>query len=426
MRLVSRTLVVCLVACTALSMALEPSFVEIVVGYVGPFSVHIFDLLLLAATCAFLYAVSLHPVTDPSAGNRTALRLIGAYVLYQVVVVMPVAAVVHGVHLGDAYSVLYVRVALVLVPFFYYVGLRHMSPRQVIGLVNLAAAALLLYAVYRYVFIGPVGDYDYGVFRLRILWGGSVLLFGWMVVTGLFLERRSLLGYVMGVGGILGIALVNQRSGYVALICALVAQFFMSLRISWRVVSVMVAVVILGIAMSMASPTFRNNATYSLRTMFNAQADTSAEDRVQRSELAWNYLMTQPLGDYVWTGRYYLVDFGVGTTAFEPHNFVIQALDEQGWISAGLLFAAIGSVLWLGWSLRRKDRIASVMTTYLVFYLAFCLFNTSFGSIENITLFALPAALILYTNSAKSAAPDEVEAEEDAVASSRHLDARPA
>jgi hypothetical protein len=405
-------------------MALEPSFIQIVVAHVGSFSVHIFDLLLFAATCTFLYAVSVHPPTDASVGNRTVLRLIGAYVLYQVVVVMPVAAFVHGVHLGDAYSLLYDRIALVLVPFFYYVGLRHMSPRHVIGLMNLAAAALLLYAVYRYVFIGPVGDYEYGVFRLRIVWGGSVLLFGWMVVTGLFLQRRSLLGYVMGVGGILGIALVNQRSGYIALICALVAEFFISLRISWRVVSVVIAVVILGIAMSMASPTFRDSATYSLRTMFNAQADTSAKDRVQRSELAWKYLMTQPFGDYVWAQRYYLVN--LRTLNFEPHNFVIQALDEQGWISALLLFAVIGSVLRIGWSLRRKDRIASVMTTYLVFYLVFCLFNTSFDSIENISLFALAAALILYSNSARSTAPAELEPAENATAGARQFYTPPA
>ena len=38
--------------------------------------------------------------------------------------------------------------------------------------------------------------------------------------------------------------------------------------------------------------------------------------------------MANPLGDYQWSQRYYLVD--MGPVAFEPHNFVIQLLGQQG------------------------------------------------------------------------------------------------
>jgi hypothetical protein len=40
------------------------------------------------------------------------------------------------------------------------------------------------------------------------------------------------------------------------------------------------------------------------------------------------------------------------------------------------------------------------MTAYLVFYLGFCLFNTNFDDIQNVTLFALTVALILLANRA--------------------------
>ena len=408
MRYVAKTLVVCLIAFTALSMAFQPTLTDYVLVYVSTFPLRLFDLLLVASMAAFFFTIGLRPPTDPSSSNRTALRLVGAFLLYQLLIVMPVAAILHDVSPGNAYTVLAVRFALILIPFFYYVALRYVTPRRLITLVNAAAVLLLLYAIYRYVFIGPIGEYDYGEFRLRILWGGSTLLFGWVVVTGLFYERRGWLGYLMGVGGIVGIALVNHRSGYVALIFALAFQLLLVLRLSKRVLAVVLAVLIIGAMMAWASPTFRDSATYSLTTMFNAHADVTAQDRVQRTQLAWEYLKTQPLGDYVWTQRFYLVD--LGSEGFEPHNFVIQALDKQGWVSACLLFATIGYILWIGWTRRRASRLAAAMTTYLVFYLVFCLFNTTFESPENVTLFTLAAALILCANRQLTTAAKETPA----------------
>lgn len=397
MKYVVGALVVCLVGFTALAMAMNPSFKHIVLASVGPFPVYIFDALLAASTAVFLFLVSLRTRTNANAANRAVLRITGAYVLYQLVVVMPVAVLFYGVHLGGAYTYLDVRLALVLIPFFYYVGLRYVSPERMVALVNAAAVALLLYAIYRYVSFGPQGAMEEGVYRLRLLWGGSTLLFGWLTVTGLWLQKRSVRAYAAGLAGILGIALVNHRSGYVALIFALVAHALMVRRISSRVVTVLVLVTAGGILLGAASPVFRESASYSLRTMFNPRADATAADRVNRSVLAWDYIQQYPLGDYVWTRRYYLVD--LGSKGFEPHNFVVAALDTQGWVSAGLLFALVSCVFWVGWSMRRRSKLGSTMTTYLVFYMTFCLFNTTFDTVENIALFALAVALVLHANS---------------------------
>lgn len=396
MKSVARVLVLCLIAYTALSMAYNPSVGRFVLVWIGPFPLSIFNALLVGSVAALLYAVSLGPPTDPSAANRVALRLTGIYILYQLVVVMPVAVLVYDVGAGDAYFNLSPRLALLLVPFFYYVALRHLRPGQLVAAVNVAAVALLLFGVYRYAVFGPQGIWEYGEFRLRILWGGATLLFGWLAVTGFLLQRRALYSYSMTLAGILGIVLVNHRSGYVALLFAVAVYVVMSRRVTPRAVAVTVIVVIGGLVLAGASSTIRDNARYSLTTMFNANADTSAQDRVERSALAWDYVRQYPLGDYVWNRRYYLVD--LGDEGFEPHNFVIQALDKQGVISAGLLFAMLASILVVGWAVRRHSRLGTAMTVYIVFYLAFCLFNTNFESVQNVSLFALAAAMVLHAN----------------------------
>jgi len=391
----ARILVLCLVLFTFLSMT-EASWLKSAFIPLGPFAVSVFDVLLILSTAAFFYTVSLRTRTDASSVNRAVLRLTGAYLLYQLVVVIPVAMFQYGVGPSEAYKLVTARLALVLIPFFYYVGLRYLTPERLVLLVNAAALALLLYGLYRFVFIGSQGSWENGEFRLRVLWGGSTLLFGWLAITGLILQVRPLYAYCMGLAGLLGIVIENHRSGYLALVFAAVFYVILSRRISKRLVAISAAALICGVLLAAASPVIRESAAYSLTTMFNAHADVNAQDRVERSALAWDYVQVHPLGDYVWNRTYYLVD--MGAAAFGPHNWVIYALDTQGWVSAGLLFALVAVIMAAGWTVRRHSRLGLAMTVYLVFYLAFCLFNGNFESLENISLFAIAVALVLDAN----------------------------
>ena len=396
MTYIVRALAVCLIAFTALAMAFNPWFKEIVLVGIGPLPLYPFDLLLLTSAVLLLYAISLRPPIDPCPDNRVALRLVAAYVLYQACVVAPYAFFAHHISLGTIFVSIDGRLAFLLIPFFYFVGLRYVTAERLVTLVNVAAVLLLVYALYRYAVFGPQGFWDGNEYRLRLLWGGSTFLFGWLAITALFLHRPSFLAYVLAISGILGIALENHRSGYVALILAIAYQTLSTIRVSRRLVWLVCIVVVAWASLSTVSPTLRASASYSLRTMFNPHADVTASDRVQRSELAWDYFLVHPLGDYIWTHTYYLVD--LGTDGFEPHNFVMQALDKQGIISAGLIFAIVITALWIGWHTRRRSRLGVAMTTYLVFYLVFCLFNANFDFVENVTLFALAVALILHAN----------------------------
>ncbi|MEZ5125362.1 MAG: O-antigen ligase family protein [Thermoleophilia bacterium] len=393
MRYVVRALVVCLVAFSAIAIATEPVLTHVVLIWVGSAPVYIFDVLLAACVGLLLYSIGLKRPVPPPNADRLVLRLNAAYVLYQVLVVVPIAVIIYGISVGDAVTSLEGRIGMVLIPFFVFVGLRYVPPRQLVGFVNAAAVLLLVFALYRYATDGPQGYWEGTEYRLRILWGGSVLVFGWLALTGLFLERRGLRAYALSLAGVVGIIIVNHRAGYVALLFALAVQFLASRRSAKRIVVVAVASIVVGIALSSVSPVLREAASYSLRTMFNAQSDSTAQDRVERSRLAWDFIRVHPLGDYTWNRTYYLVD--LGDEAFEPHNFVFQALDKQGVVSAGLVFALIVAAARLGWKNRHASRLSAVMLSYLAFYLAFCLFNTNFDAIENIVLFAIPVALLV-------------------------------
>ncbi len=416
MKYLAKALVLCFVLLTALSMAQASGRANVVIP-LGPFAINSFDFLLALSVAAFFYMVSLRMRPDASSLNRVVLRLIGAYLLYQLVIVLPVAVLWHDVSPTAVYGIITARLALVLIPFFYYVALRYLRPEGLVSLVNVAASALLLYALYRYVFVGPQGWSESGEFRMRLLWGGSTLLFGWLAIAGLILQVKPFYAYCMGLGGLLGIVLVNHRSGYLAALFAAASYVILSRQISRRLVIITAAALIGGVLIAATSPVIRESATYSLTTAFNANADSTAHDRVERSALAWDYLQVHPLGDYVWTRQYYLVD--LGPNPFGPHNWIIYALNSQGYVSASILFALVASIIVAGWRARKHSRIALAMTVYLVFYLSFCLFNANFETLENISLFAIAVALVLHANRSLCARALDHSAEESLLATAQ-------
>ena len=78
------------------------------------------------------------------------------YCAYQVAVVLPVAVIVYGFEPISVARLLENRVALMLVPFVYLVGLKYMTPQRLIDWVNAAAVCMALFALYNYA-TGGVG-----------------------------------------------------------------------------------------------------------------------------------------------------------------------------------------------------------------------------------------------------------------------------
>lgn len=396
MAILVRILLFVLVAYTAIATAVNSTWG--VLGFsIGPVSIYLSDLLLFLAV-AFLMreAILRHGQSIPAA-NRTVVALVLLYCAYQVAVVLPIAVIFYGLDPIAVARQLVIRVALVLIPFTYLVGLRYVSPRRVVTWVNVAAVCLALFALYKYATVGVAGEQHEDVFRLRELWGGATLLFGFLILTSLFLRRPSVLAYVLTLLGLLGVALTNHRSGYVALLCTAMPLLAYSHRPGKRTAIVVAVAASAALLLFVVSPTVRDSVVYSLQTMLDPTADKTAYDRVDRSRLGWEYFVENPLGDYQWSGRYYLVSLGPGQD-FPPHNFVIELLGQQGIVGFALFAGMIVATARIGWRNRRDDPMSAVMLAYLSFYLVYCLFNTNLLNTNNVVMLILPVALILARN----------------------------
>ncbi len=407
MSLIVRITLVLLIACTALSIVFYAAD-GLLQTSVGPINVNLFDILLLVAVVLLAREATLERGQGIPAANRMVLAIVLAYCAYQIAVILPVAVAFHDLQPIPVARALEDRYALLLVPFIYLVGLKYMSPQRLVTWVNAAALLLVFFALYKYATVGISGESDVGgAFRVRELWGGASLMFGFLILTSLFLRRPTGWSYALALVGIIGLAFTNHRSAYVALFLTVPPLLINSRRALNRVVVILVVVVSATGFLFVMAPAVRQSVVYSLSSMVSPSSDQNAKDRVDRSKLGWDYFFANPLGDYTWSQRYYLVD--VGPYAFEPHNFVIQLLGQQGIVGFGLFAALIVATARIGWRNRRRDRMSAVMLAYFAFYLIFCLFNTSLLNTNNSFMLMLPVALILSRNATLTAVAEEME-----------------
>jgi O-Antigen ligase len=418
MRYLAIAIAACLAVFTALSMALAPSFVNSALASAGFLSIYPFDVVLGAAILVLFTGNAIFFTRDPVPVNRLVVSLCIICVGYQLLVVLPAAVLLHDLRPIDVLRAQEVRFGLILVLVVYGVVLRYCRPALLVAFFDIAAAALALWVIYRFLTTGEQGYWDGGVFRLRAVWGGAALLFGWLFLASLFYWPVRPWRLVLAILALGGIILANHRSGFLALLAAFVMQMLATSRVTRRAVLTTAVIAVVGVGVYYAAPSVRDSAAYSLRTMFSAGADPNAADRVVRSRLGFDYFVQHPLGDYVWNRRYYLVNLRNG--GWEPHNFIVQLLVTQG-IVASLLFLVIiglaGSIAWRN----RRDQLSAVMLAYLTFYLVFCLFNTNIYSLENVALLFVAVALILHQNRTLQAdtAPARLEAVDASASSCR-------
>jgi len=395
MKYVGIALVGWLAAFTAVSMAWDPLVLMTLVN-LGFVSVYPFDVAFGVAVLMLLVANSLHLRPDPVPLNRAVLWVCGAYIMYQLVVVLPVAILLHDLRPIDVVRMQEVRLAVVLIPVTYSIVLKFWKPSVIVTLFDAAAALLALWVLYRYVTVGGEGYWDGTVFRMRAVWGGATLLFGWLLLTSLFYWPVRPLRFALALLAVTGLILANHRSGIMALLVSLVVQLIAMRGLARRVVLLLTLAVVVVAGVLLASPAVRDSVAYSLRTMTNAEADPNASDRVVRAKLGMAYFQEHPLGDFIWNQRYYLVNM-TGANSYAPHNFVVQLLVTQGLVATGLFLSVIALALIIAWR-NRRDALSAVMLSYLSFYVVFCAFNTNIDVNQNVALFVVAVALVLYRN----------------------------
>jgi O-antigen ligase len=415
-RYVAIAIAVALAVFTALAMANAPAFVTQTLVSLGFIDVTPTDLLLGFGVLALLGVSAFQFRRESAPLNRLVLSLCLVYIGYQFLVVLPAAVLLHGSSPIQVLRLLEYRFDLVLVLVVYAVVLRFTSPQLLLTVIDIAAAGLALWIIYRYASGGATGYWEGGVFRLRVAWGGSSLLLGWLVLSSLFYWRMSVWRILLAMLGAAALTLTNHRSGILALIVACGVQMLAAGRVTRRIAVILLVAVVTGVAVYYASPAVRDSVTYSLRTMIDANADVTAQDRVVRSRMALDYFAEHPLGDYIWNGRFYTVTVAYD---FPPHNFVVQRLVTQGVIAGSLFFAVIGVTVAVAWR-NRRDHLTAFALAYLALYLAFCFLNANIDLLENQALFAVAMGVILHQNRVRA----EQEAVEPALPGA--LDALPA
>jgi hypothetical protein len=390
---------------TAMSIAFADTWSYKVVANAGSFSISTFDLLFFGAVGIFVVVNALGFTPERLPANRLVLGLCWAYVGYQVFIVLPAAVLLHDLRPIDVVRMQEVRLSVVLIPIVYTVVLRYLRAEVVVAIFDAAAIALLVYVLIQHFTGGDRGYYESGVFRLRTVWGGGILLFGWLLLTSLFYWPTRMWRIAFAGLGLLGIGLANERSGLLACATSFVTAMLVMRGVARRALIALVMVGVVAVAFYFtASPTVRQSVGYSLKTVVSPSSDQTAQDRVIRSALGLQYLQSHLLGDYVWTQRYY--DVNLGKANFVPHNFVVQLLVTQGVIAAGLYFAIIGLSIFLAWR-NRHDHLSAFSLSYLVFYLTFCLLNANIDLRENVSLFYVAVGLVLYANRSLALAAEQ-------------------
>lgn len=403
----ARATLLALVLYTVLALAYEDSWDHVAQFSAGPAHIYLFDLLELATLLWVLREAVVRDSVRMPSRNRTVVFLVLGYCAYQMAVVFPVSVIFHDLEPIHVFRSLGWRLALIMIPFVYLVALRHGPFERLMLWLNVAAIALALYALYRYAtHAASIHANDVGIDRLRELWGGSSLLFAFLILTCLFLMRAGVLSYLCTVIGLIGLTLTNHRSGFLALLVVVIPTFFHFRHASARVVVIILVVASATTMLVVASPTVRTSTFYSLKTMLNPNADENTKDRYKRSLLGWDYFLAHPLGDYTWSHQLFLVKLPANES-FEPHNFMIQLLDEQGIVGFALFMGMVVATALIGWRNRNVDRVSAVMLAYFAYYLIFCSFNTEFINQWNVLLLAVPVGVILSRNAALEGTSDQ-------------------
>jgi len=325
-------------------------------------------------------------------GARTMCRILIAYLLFELLVVIPVAVWLGTETLNTILGTIAVRFTWLLFPVVLVICSDDRA-RHLAGALALAAAlCLAVWGLYSAAAGGGGYYFEDGALRYRVLYGGALMLFAWPLVLALSRAvPRRYTGALVGVS-LIGLALTNMRSGFIAFAIAGLLCIAMSGHIRRLVPWILPAALIAAVVGLLASQKASDAFTFTLLHLFDTSTVTGA-DRVVRSALAWDYFASRPFNDYVWSWRYYLVYL---RDPFIVHNFVFDIAITEG--VAGLIF--YGSMLFVPFKSAsewvRRDTVTRALVGWLVFYLVFMFANANWYLPNSMPLFvAAMAALVV-------------------------------
>jgi hypothetical protein len=360
---------VLMVFCT-IGMGYLPAAYKTVTGHITYFY------LIVAAAAAFGAFPLLRIVGERNASKtRTLARLVLAYLLVEALAVIPVAVWMNVMSVNTIIGAMMVRFVWMLGPAMVALLVEDDTREWIGRMVVVAAAVLTVWAVFSAATGGGGYYLEDGVQRWRALTlgGGGLLLaaWPWALAVSRAVPRRW--AWVLAATAVVGIALTNSRSGIISFALAgllgLALTGHLKQFLAWALPllgAMVVAVLLWGQRLS-------GPFGYTLTHLFDISSGNGA-DRLMRWRLAWEFFVTHPINDYVWTWRYYLVFV---SDLYQPHNFVLEVAITEG--IAGLMFyvTTFSSAARGAFAAARADWQVRALVCYLVAYLAFCFQNAA-------------------------------------------------
>jgi O-antigen ligase len=375
------------VAFCAVGMA-NPSFATALLPVVGRASYY--QVLLLGALVLGVGALLWTAGSSESSVTRTMSRIVMAYCITELLLVLPIAYWIGRSEVLDIVAGMQVRATWLLFPVMVVVCSDERARRWAGVAPVIAAAAVVLWGAY----VAATGSgyyFDEGELRYRILFGGAAMLVAWPFVLALSgaVSRRYTISFLALAA--LGLAFTNHRSGFLAFACAGVLCLVMAGQLR-RVLPAMVPVILVAaVAVLVWGSQLERIFGYTLGHLVDRNSANGA-DRLLRWGLAWEYFLSRPFNDWVWSWRYYLVDMKGDR---QPHNFFFEILITEGVV--GLVF--YGSLFWTAfrnaWAWAWRDAEARALIGWLVAYVLFMLMNANHYLPTNLPLLVAAVAALV-------------------------------
>jgi hypothetical protein len=367
------------VFCT-LAMA-YPSLVYLKLPVVG--HITYYEVLLFAAALLGFGTLIRIAGAPARSGARTMCRILIAYLLFELLVVIPVAVWLGAATATTILDTMAVRFTWLLFPVVLVLCTDDRA-RRVAGAVAVAAAVCLaVWGVYSAATGGGGWDLQEGVLRYRVLWGGGTLLFAWPFVLAVSRAvPRRYTAVLLGVS-LVGLALTNMRSGMIAFAIAGLACIALSGQIRRFVLWIVPAALIAALVGLLWGQQANSVFGYQLSHLFDLGSGNGAARLVQW-RAAWDFFASRPFNDYVWSWRYYSIHMQDPSMV---HNSILEVAVTEG--VAGLIFCGsmLRTALRGAWNWGRKDAEVRVLLGYLVAYLVFVFANASWYEPANSALF---------------------------------------
>lgn len=404
------------VAFCAGSMA-YPALDLIPFATVGGLTIYYYEAALVGAFAFGAWTLLRWATASEPSTTRGVSRLLLAYLCYEVLVVIPVAL---WLGTGTPFAILRtmaVRFTWLLLPVVYALC-RDERTRRLAGAIPVFAAVCL--AVWGlFVLASNGGGYyvEAGEVRFRALFGGATLFFAWPLVLAAAgaVSRRWQLP-LAGVA-LLGLALTNHRSGWIALAIGGAVSLAWSGRVR-KVFDWLVPIAVVGGAIALVwGAEIGRLFEYTVTRLLDFTSGNGA-DRLLRWRSAWDFFLARPFSDFAWSWRYVIVDRNPAA----PHNMPLEIAVTEGIV--GLVFYAtlLGTAFRRAHARVKSDDEARALLGYLVTFLVFLLananmyLNSSFALMVGVVAAIVAKADVLEEAERNGAQEDEDEDEDEASA----------